>query len=71
VLDLLFVEKNPDGSIEGFESHDFGDAELGELRALETEFAMLLAEEDIETRGWGRRTRAMTSAGPGATSPSG
>jgi Family of unknown function (DUF6325) len=51
VLDLLFLRKNADGSIEGFESHDFGDAELGELRALETELAMLLAEEDIESIG--------------------
>ena len=51
ILDLLFVTKNSDGSVEGFESHDFGDGELGELRALETELAMLLAEEDIESIG--------------------
>jgi hypothetical protein len=51
VLDLVLLKKNPDGSIEGFESHDFGDADLGELRALETELAMLLAEEDIESIG--------------------
>jgi hypothetical protein len=51
VLDLLFLKKEPDGSIEGFESHDFGDDELGELRELETELAMLLAEEDIESIG--------------------
>jgi hypothetical protein len=51
VLDLLFLRKNADGSVEGFESHDFGDGELGELRALETELAMLLAEEDIESIG--------------------
>jgi hypothetical protein len=51
VLDLLFLTKNPDGSIEGFESHDFGDHELGELRELETELAMLLAEEDVEAIG--------------------
>ena len=51
VLDLLFLKKNPDGSIEGFESHDFGDDELGELRELETELAMLLAEEDVEAIG--------------------
>jgi hypothetical protein len=51
VLDLLILRKNPDGSIEGFESHDFGEAELGELRELETELAMLLAEEDIESIG--------------------
>jgi Family of unknown function (DUF6325) len=51
VLDLLILKKNPDGSIEGFESHDFDEAELGELRELETELAMLLAEEDIESIG--------------------
>jgi hypothetical protein len=51
VLDLLFVKKNSDGSVEGFESHEFGDGELGELRALETELAMLLAEQDIESIG--------------------
>jgi len=51
VLDLLFLTKKADGSIEGFESHDFNDVELGELRALETELAMLLAEDDIESIG--------------------
>jgi hypothetical protein len=51
VLDLLFLRKNPDGSVEGLESHDFDDAELGELRELETEPAILLAEEDIESIG--------------------
>jgi Family of unknown function (DUF6325) len=51
VLDLLFVTKNPDGSVEAFESHDFGDGELGELRALETQLAVLLAEEDVESIG--------------------
>ncbi len=51
ILDLLFLKKNPDGSVEGFESHDFGDDELGELRGLETALAMLLAEEDVESIG--------------------
>lgn len=51
LLDLLFLRKNLDGSVEGFESHDFGDGELDELRALETELAMLLAEEDVESIG--------------------
>jgi hypothetical protein len=51
VLDLVFLKKEPDGSIEGFETHDFGDGELGELRALETELALLLAEEDVEAIG--------------------
>jgi hypothetical protein len=51
VLDLVFLKKEPDGSVEGFETHDFGDGELGELRALETELALLLAEEDVEAIG--------------------
>jgi hypothetical protein len=51
VLDLLLLKKEPDGSVEGFESHEFGDAELGELRAVETELAMLLAAEDVEAIG--------------------
>jgi hypothetical protein len=51
VLDLLILKKNDDGSVEGFESRDFGDDELGELRALEDELALLLAEEDVESIG--------------------
>jgi hypothetical protein len=51
VLDLLILKKELDGSVEGFESHEFGDDELGELRAAETDLAMLLAEEDVESIG--------------------
>jgi hypothetical protein len=51
VLDLMILKKNDDGSVEGFESHNFGDDELGELRALEDELALLLAEEDVESIG--------------------
>ena len=51
VLDLLFLKKELDGSVEGFESHEFGDDELGELRAAESELAMLLAAEDVESIG--------------------
>ena len=51
VLDLLMLRKNADGTVEAFDSHDFGDGELGELRALESEMAMLLAEEDVEAIG--------------------
>jgi len=51
VLDLLLLKKNLDGSVEGFESHEFEDGDLGELRELETELAMLLAEEDVESIG--------------------
>ena len=51
VLDLLFLKEELDGSVEGFESHEFADEELGELRAAETELAMLLAAEDVESVG--------------------
>lgn len=51
VLDLLFLKKNLDGSVEGFESHEFDDSEVGELRELEAELAMLLAEQDVEAIG--------------------
>jgi len=51
VLDLLFLKKELDGYVDGFESHEFSDDELGELRAAETELAMLLAEEDVESIG--------------------
>ena len=51
VLDLLFLKKELDGSVDGFESHEFSDDELGELRAAETELAMLLAEEDVDSSG--------------------
>jgi hypothetical protein len=51
VLDLVFLKKDLDGSVEGFETHDFGDGELGELRALETQLAMLLAADDLEAIG--------------------
>jgi hypothetical protein len=51
VLDLLFLKKHADGSVEGFEAHEFEDTEVDELRRLETELAMLLAEEDVVSIG--------------------
>jgi len=51
VLDLLFIKKDLDGTVEAFESHDFGDHDLGDVRAAEAELAMLLAEEDVESIG--------------------
>jgi len=51
VLDLLFLKKNLDGSVEGFESHEFDDGEVGQLRELESELALLLAAEDVEAIG--------------------
>ena len=51
VLDLLFIKKDLDGSVEAFESHEFDDSEVGQLRELETNLALLLAEEDVESLG--------------------
>jgi len=46
VLDLLVIEKNTDGLIDGFEVEDLGD--LGDLRALEGQLAEILAMDDVE-----------------------
>ncbi len=51
VLDLILLKKELDGSVEGFESHDFGDADLSGLREHETDLALLLADEDVESIG--------------------
>ena len=48
VLDLLFLKKGPDGSIEAYEATDLEDTEIGEFRAHESELAMLLSEQDVE-----------------------
>ena len=47
VLDLLFIKKDEDGGFEAFEATDLDDSEIGELRAYETELAMLLSEQDV------------------------
>jgi len=51
VLDLVMIMKDEDGSVEASELRDADDSEIGELRALETDLAILLAEEDIEEIG--------------------
>lgn len=47
VLDLLLVRKDDDGEIEILEASDVDSSEIGELRAEETELAMLLSEQDV------------------------
>ncbi len=47
VLDLLVLKKDADGSLEAFELSDLDQGEIGELRAYESELAMLLSEEDV------------------------
>ena len=51
VLDLLLLRKDPDGSVEAAELHEVDDSEIGQLRALEADAALLLAAEDIEEIG--------------------
>jgi Family of unknown function (DUF6325) len=48
VLDLLVLKKDDDGALEAFEMSDLDQGELGGLRTLETELAMLLSEQDVE-----------------------
>jgi uncharacterized protein DUF6325 len=51
VLDLVIVTKDEDGSVDASELPDADDSEIGELRALERDLAILLAEEDVEEIG--------------------
>jgi hypothetical protein len=51
VLDLVMIVKGEDGSVEAVELRDVDDSEIGELRGLERDLAILLAEEDIDEIG--------------------
>ncbi len=52
LLDVLLLNKDADGSVEALELHEVeDDTDLGVLRELETDMALLLAEEDIEAIG--------------------
>jgi hypothetical protein len=51
VLDLFFLKKDIDGSIEAFEIADLGDAEVGGLRGYESELALLMNEDDVAAVG--------------------
>ena len=51
VLDLVMIAKGEDGSVEASELRDADDSQIGELRALERDLAILLAEEDVEEIG--------------------
>jgi Family of unknown function (DUF6325) len=46
VLDVLILAKDADGSVEALELDDLD--QVDELRAIETELATILAEEDVE-----------------------
>ena len=47
----MMIMKGEDGSVEASELRDADDSEVGELRALERDLAVLLAEEDVEEVG--------------------
>jgi Family of unknown function (DUF6325) len=51
VLDLVILTKGDDGSVEASELRDVDESEVGELRELEADLAVLLAEEDVEELG--------------------
>jgi hypothetical protein len=47
ILDLVFIRKNEDGSVDVDELSDVPEGAVGELLAHESALAMLLAEDDI------------------------
>ena len=49
LLDLLVLKKDADGSLEAFELSDLDQGEIGDLRTYESELAMLLSEEDVNS----------------------
>ena len=51
VLDLVLLTKDLDGSVQAAELRDTDESDLGAIRDLEAELAMLLAEEDVEEFG--------------------
>jgi hypothetical protein len=51
VLDLVIMRKDHDGAVTVDELHEVDESNLGQLRALEADLAVLLAEEDLEAIG--------------------
>ena len=51
VLDLVIMSKDLDGAVTVDELHEVDESDLGQLRALEADLAMVLAEEDLEAIG--------------------
>jgi Family of unknown function (DUF6325) len=51
VLDLVIMSKDRDGAVTVDEIHEVDESSLGQLRALEADLALLLAEEDLEAIG--------------------
>ena len=51
VLDLVILVKDLDGTVDAAELHDVDESTVGQLRALEADLAMLLAEDDVVAVG--------------------
>jgi hypothetical protein len=51
VLDLVLVTKAEDGTVAAAELREKDESEVGELRSLEADLALLLATEDVERVG--------------------
>ncbi len=51
VLDLVIVTKGEDGSVDATELRDADESEVGQLRDLERDLAVLLATRDVEDIG--------------------
>lgn len=47
VLDMVFLRKDEDGTLEMGEISDLDETELGQLRTTEAELAMVLSEQDV------------------------
>jgi hypothetical protein len=47
VLDMVFLRKTEDGTLETAEISDLDDSELGEIRMAEADLAMVLSEQDV------------------------
>jgi hypothetical protein len=51
VLDVLFVRRNEDGTVSGFEASDLDSDALGDLTAFEGASTGLLGDDDVTTVG--------------------
>ncbi len=51
VLDLVILSKDLDGSVEAVELSEVDESLVGELRELEADLALVLAEQDVEDIG--------------------
>ena len=51
VLDLLILRKDEQGEVEVVELHEVNESLVGELRELEADLALLLAEQDVADLG--------------------